>query len=93
MSYEKFVNELPPLEDWGERIYTRPELQYPESLNAAAELLDRNIAEGRGTGPRSFIRIEVITYGDLLKTRQPNGQRAEKTRHRTGRPHSYAVPK
>src|SRR5437867_1803212 len=51
MSYERFLNELPPIEDWGERIYTRPELRYPDELNAAAELLDRNIAEGRGSRP------------------------------------------
>jgi 2-aminobenzoate-CoA ligase len=66
MSYEKFLNELPPLEDWGERIYTRPELQYPESLNAAAELLDRNIAAGRGARPAIFYKDEVITYDELL---------------------------
>src|ERR1035437_8989051 len=67
MSYEKFLNELPPIEDWGERVYTRPELQYPAELNAAAELLDRNVAEGRGERPAIYYRDEVLTYNDLLK--------------------------
>jgi 2-aminobenzoate-CoA ligase len=67
MSYQKFLNELPPLEDWGERVYTRPELQYPDELNAAAELLDRNVAEGRGARPAIYYKDEVITYDELLK--------------------------
>jgi 2-aminobenzoate-CoA ligase len=66
MSYEKFLAELPPLEDWGERVYTRPEFDYPEELNAAAELLDRNIAEGRGSRPAIFYKDQVITYNELL---------------------------
>ena len=66
MSYEKYLNELPPIEDWGERVYTRPELQYPEELNAAVELLDRNVAEGRGERPAIFYKDEVLTYNDLL---------------------------
>jgi 2-aminobenzoate-CoA ligase len=67
MSYERFSQELPPLEDWGERIYTRPELQYPDELNAAVELLDRNVAEGRGPRPAVYYRDQVITYDELLK--------------------------
>ena len=73
MSYESrhggpsaFAQELPPLSDWGERIYTRPELQYPNELNAAVELLDRNIREGRGARPAVFYKEEVLTYDDLL---------------------------
>ncbi len=67
MSYEKFLNELPPIEDWGERVYSRPELQYPAELNAAAELLDRNVAEGRGERPAIYYKDEVLTYNELLK--------------------------
>lgn len=66
MSYEKFLNDLPPIEDWGERIYTRPEFKYPEELNAAAELLDRNVAEGRGDRPAIYYKDLVIPYGELL---------------------------
>ncbi len=78
MSYEKFLNELPPLEDWGERVYTRPELEYPESLNAAAALLDRNIAEGRGARPAIFYKDRVITYSELLATVNKMGNALKK---------------
>ncbi|HWF44047.1 MAG TPA: benzoate-CoA ligase family protein [Candidatus Kapabacteria bacterium] len=66
MAHERFQNELPPKEDWGERIYTRPELQYPDELNAAAELLDRNVAEGRSNRPAIFYKDQIINYGELL---------------------------
>ncbi len=66
MSYEKFLKELPPLSDWGERVYTRPEFNYPDELNAAVELLDRNVAEGRGDRPAIYYKDLVIPYGELL---------------------------
>ncbi len=66
MSYEKFLNELPPIEDWGERVYSRPEFDYPEELNAAVELLDRNVTEGRRERPAIYYKDQVISYGELL---------------------------
>jgi 2-aminobenzoate-CoA ligase len=39
---------LPPPEQWPVFIADRPELQYPNTLNCAAELVDRHVAEGRG---------------------------------------------
>ncbi len=36
-------------------------------MNAAAELLDRNIAEGRGARPAIFYKDEIITYYELLQ--------------------------
>ena len=39
---------LPPPEQWPVFIADRPELQYPDTLNCAAELVDRHVAEGRG---------------------------------------------
>ena len=68
MSYEKFLAELPPLTDWSERVYTRPELQYPDELNAAVELLDRNIAEGRANRPAIYYKDQVINYSELQAT-------------------------
>jgi 2-aminobenzoate-CoA ligase len=67
MSYTKFAQQLPPLSDWGERVYTRPELEYPQEINAAAELLDRNVALGRGARVAIYYKDQVITYNDLLK--------------------------
>ncbi|MBE2241735.1 MAG: AMP-binding protein [Burkholderiaceae bacterium] len=41
-------DHLPPAEQWPEFLFERPELQFPDRLNCATELLDRRIAEGRG---------------------------------------------
>lgn len=56
---------LPPREMWGERVYTRPELQYPERLNAYAELLDQNLKAGRQNRPAIRFGDRVVTYGEL----------------------------
>ena len=78
MSYERFLNDLPPLEDWGERIYTRPEFDYPEELNAAAELLDRHVADGCGARPAIYYKDLVISYGELLATVNKMGNALKK---------------
>ncbi|HMN76296.1 MAG TPA: AMP-binding protein [Burkholderiaceae bacterium] len=41
-------DHLPPAEQWPEFLFDRPELQFPDHLNCATELLDKRIAEGRG---------------------------------------------
>jgi 2-aminobenzoate-CoA ligase len=41
-------DNLPPRDQWPEFRFDLPELQYPERLNAAAELLDTWVAEGEG---------------------------------------------
>ena len=48
--YDSFARDhLPPRELWPDlRFDLIPELSYPARLNAATELLDRNIMEGRG---------------------------------------------
>jgi 2-aminobenzoate-CoA ligase len=46
---DTFAREnLPPREQWPEFRFDLPELQYPERLNAAAELLDRWVERGEG---------------------------------------------
>jgi 2-aminobenzoate-CoA ligase len=42
------ATHLPPPELQPEYHFDLPELQFPERLNCAAELLDRHVAEGRG---------------------------------------------
>ena len=42
------IDRLPPKAQWPELRFDLPELQYPQRLNCAAELLDRHVAEGRG---------------------------------------------
>jgi 2-aminobenzoate-CoA ligase len=46
---DTFANDnLPPVEQQPEFLFTLPELQYPEQLNCAWPLLDQHVAEGRG---------------------------------------------
>lgn len=53
MSYTAHVDtfaadNLPPVELQPDYVFELPELQFPERLNCAAELLDRHVKEGRG---------------------------------------------
>lgn len=52
---------------WSERIYTLPELQYPARLNAASELLDRNVREERGDKVAIYYNDETLTYRELQR--------------------------
>ncbi len=58
-------DNLPPPEMQPEFLFTLPELNLPERLNCAGELLDRHVAEGRGD--RVCIRAPGLTwtYRDL----------------------------
>jgi 2-aminobenzoate-CoA ligase len=58
---------LAPCALWPERVYTLPELQrYPDRFNAVEELLDRQVAAGRGDHPAIRYGDETITYAELL---------------------------
>jgi 2-aminobenzoate-CoA ligase len=49
---DNFTRErLPPADQWPVFLFDRPELQYPERLNCAVELVDANVAQGRGQRP------------------------------------------
>ena len=41
-------DRLPPQDQWPLFIADRPELDYPDTLNAATELVDRHVQQGRG---------------------------------------------
>ena len=41
-------DRLPPKAQWPVFVADRPELNYPDTLNAATELVDRHVREGRG---------------------------------------------
>ncbi len=65
---DRFVIErLPPPHLLPEFRFDLPELQYPELLNAASELIDRAIANGYGA--RTAIRFPggMWTYNDLAR--------------------------
>src|SRR5580765_4601977 len=60
-------DRLPPRGEWPELIFERPELDYPERMNCATELLDRAIE--RGWGGRVALRSAEteLTYAQLLQ--------------------------
>ncbi|PWB40512.1 MAG: 2-aminobenzoate-CoA ligase [Rhodocyclales bacterium] len=75
MSYTAHIDtfardNLPPREQWPELVFTRPELQYPERLNCAAELLDKMVAAGHGERPAIWAPVDGkpvrCTYRQLL---------------------------
>ena len=65
---DRFAEEnLPPAEAMPELLFTLPETRYPETINAAAWLLDRNVELGNGehrcvVAPDGF----SWTYGELF---------------------------
>ncbi|MFI5179910.1 MAG: acyl-CoA synthetase [Thermoanaerobaculia bacterium] len=61
------ANYLPPKEFQPDRIYKLKEFgSYPESLNSTEELLDKQIAAGRGDSPALLFADKVLTYKQLL---------------------------
>jgi 2-aminobenzoate-CoA ligase len=59
-------DHLPPREEWPEFLFTLPELQYPERMNCAAELLDATVAKGLGGRPAIVTPERRLTYDELL---------------------------
>ena len=53
-------DNLPPAGEQPEFLFELPELRFPAQLNAAAELLDRHVADGRGG--RVCIRAPGVTW-------------------------------
>ena len=58
-------DNLPPPDQWPDLLLDRPEFRYPARLNCAVELLDRNIARGRGDHPAIVTPAEILTYSQL----------------------------
>lgn len=59
-------DNLPPRSLWPEMCFDLPELQYPERLNCAVELLDRHVKDGFGRRPAVVTPKERLTYAQLL---------------------------
>ncbi|HTD38598.1 MAG TPA: benzoate-CoA ligase family protein [Candidatus Limnocylindrales bacterium] len=59
-------DHLPPRDEWPEFLFALPELQYPERLNCAAELLDAAVAKGLGGRPAIVTPQRRMTYDALL---------------------------
>ena len=59
-------DHLPPRDQWPVMDYSaRPELAYPRTLNCAAELVDRHVAEGRGDRVAIISPAGEWTYAQL----------------------------
>ncbi len=60
-------DHLPPVDQQPDFLFDRPELQFPEQLNCASELLDRWVAGGQGS--RLCIQGQGLrwTYADLQR--------------------------
>jgi 2-aminobenzoate-CoA ligase len=60
-------DNLPPRELWPEFSFDLPELQYPERLNCATELLDRMVERGCADKPVFRTPNQRWTYRELLE--------------------------
>jgi 2-aminobenzoate-CoA ligase len=60
-------DHLPDTDDWAELLFDLPELQYPDRLNCAAELLDA-VAAGHGSDRPCLLAPDGTrwSYGDLV---------------------------
>ena len=63
---ESIPQECLPDEEAGpEFVHALPEVHYPPTVNAATELVDRHVADGRGENVAIRFEDERITYADL----------------------------
>jgi 2-aminobenzoate-CoA ligase len=58
-------DNLPPREHWPDFLFSLPELNYPDRMNCAVELLDRWIERGHGGRPCLISPGESLTYSQL----------------------------
>ena len=59
-------DRLPDAERWPDFRFDLPELQYPERLNCAAELLETAVADGHGDTVAIYSKDRTLTYSQLL---------------------------
>src|SRR6202521_2827268 len=64
---DTFIRDnLPSRASWPEFLFTLPELNYPASLNCAAQLVDRHVLAGAGSRRCLVTDTDTWTYADLL---------------------------
>src|SRR5512132_2832903 len=59
-------DNLPPPEQWQEFLFELPELQFPERLNCATAILDRQALGAHGARPAIVTPQGTWTYRELL---------------------------
>ena len=62
------IDRLPPADLLPEFRFDRPEFQYPEKLNAGAELIDRAVAAGWGARTAIVFPNGRLRYDELART-------------------------
>ncbi len=60
-------DNLPPKEEWPELSFDLPQLNYPENLNVAYELLDKAVEEGFGDKVAILSSSQNFTYKQVQK--------------------------
>jgi 2-aminobenzoate-CoA ligase len=58
-------DNLPTRDQWPDLIFTIPEVQYPDRLNCAVELLDSWVRQGHGDHPVIFSAGDMLTYKQM----------------------------
>ncbi len=87
-------DNLPPPEQWPELLLDFPDVQYPDRLNCAVELLDRGVEAGEGDRPCLLSPDGTAwTYADLLRTaNQVAHVLVDEPRRRPRQPRAAACP-
>src|SRR5919202_5701382 len=67
MGARSYDEHLPPPALWPDLLFTRPEFQYPDTLNVASELLDAHVANGHGDDPAVLFEDQRISYRELQR--------------------------
>jgi 2-aminobenzoate-CoA ligase len=67
MMHRPYRHHLPPQDLWPTVLRTPPELQYPEALNLAEQLLDRHIESGAAARTAILAGDHRMTYGELQR--------------------------
>ncbi|MFN2529542.1 MAG: AMP-binding protein [Candidatus Baltobacteraceae bacterium] len=61
------ADHLPPHDQWPDLVFDGPEFIYPEQLNCASELLDRQVLQGNRQRRCIVSPAGTWTYGELLE--------------------------
>ncbi|GAA0281835.1 acyl-CoA synthetase [Halobacterium noricense] len=56
---------LPEASEAPDYIYSLPELHYPKKINAAEELVDKHVQEGKSSNVAIYFQDQEITYAEL----------------------------
>src|SRR4029078_4131964 len=60
-------DNLPPRAQWPDFLFGLPELNYPDRINCAVELLDRRTEAGAGDRPCLISPSEELSYAQLAE--------------------------